>query len=244
MKRNGNLALFRQIEQQKSSDMIIEQIQTLISSGALKPGMKLPSERALAERFGVGRGPVRDSLRKLEFYGLVRTESHRGTFVAQIGEKALQGLISALLRGGNHDIAALFETREILEVRAAYLAAERSTPEDRALITRAHQEFERVIIAGSMALEEDHLFHLTIARSTKNPLLASLLGYLTPEIIITNRDASSREVSNIAKRRETLSEHEAIVSAIVGGHPDDAESAMRHHMDALKKRRLTEDESS
>lgn len=241
MATNENISLFKQIAPQKPTDMIIEQIQGLIASGHLKPGTKLPSERALAERFRVGRGPVREALQKLEFYGLVRTESQRGTFVAQIGEKALEGLISALLRGGNHDIASLFETREILEIQAARLAASRATEDDRMAIERAHGDFTSAVDGGGMALEEDHLFHLAIARATKNPLLASLLGYLTPEIIKTNRDTSSRELQ--ASRKETLVEHRSIVDAIRSGDPDASEDAMKYHMLALKRRRRLTEES-
>lgn len=48
-------------------DKIIRQIKNLISSGQLKPGDCLPSERLLAERFGVGRGYIREAILKLEF---------------------------------------------------------------------------------------------------------------------------------------------------------------------------------
>ena len=239
-KRTDNLVLFHQIETKKTSDVIIEQIQELIASGQLTPGMRLPSERELAERFGVGRSPVRDALKKLEFYGIVRTESQRGTFVAEIGEKALQGLISSLLRGANHDIASLFETREILEIEAIRLAAVRASDEDLAAIREAHRDFEVAIDSGSLALEEDHLFHLAIARGAKNPVLASLLGFLTPEIIKTNRDYSSRELSDNHSRRSTLSEHRDIVDALTHRDRDGAVTAMARHMAGLRKRRFRE----
>jgi GntR family transcriptional repressor for pyruvate dehydrogenase complex len=63
-----DLDLFKEIEVEKPADLIIKQIRQLISSGRLKPGMRLPSERVLAERFGVGRGHIREALKKLEFY--------------------------------------------------------------------------------------------------------------------------------------------------------------------------------
>ncbi len=233
-----HLTLFRQIENRKTSDIIIEQIQALIASGQLRSGMKLPSERALADRFQVGRGPVRDALKKLEFYGVVRTESQRGTFVAEIGEKTLQGLISSLLRGGNHDIDALFETREILEVHAARIAAERATDEDLHAVRAAHEEFERAILSGSLALDEDHLFHLAIGRAAKNPVLASLLGYLTPEIIKTNRAHSNAEIVDKTSRRETLAEHTRIVEALLSRDASFAERAMAEHMGGARERRF------
>ena len=241
-RKKDSLALFRQIEQTKTSDMIIEQIQELVASGRLKPGMRLPSERELAERFGVGRSPVRDALKKLEFYGIVRTESQRGTYVAEIGEKALQGLISSLLRGANHDIASLFETREILEREVVRLAARRATDDDLQAIQEAHRDFEEAIESGSMALEEDHLFHLTIARAAKNAVLASLLGFITPEIIMTNRDRSSRELANQPARHTTLAEHREIVRALLQRDEEHAVAAMARHMTGLMERRNRSDQ--
>ena len=238
-KNNDNLTVFRQIDAPRASDMIIEQIQGLISSGVLKRGVRLPSERDLAQRFGVGRGPVREALKQMEFYGLVRAESQRGYFIAEIGEKALQGLISTMLRGGNHDLGSLFEAREILETQAARLAAERADDSEIEVIKTAHSEFESAVASGSLALDEDHLFHLAIARATKNPVLTSLLGYLTPEIIQMNRDVSKRELGDVASRAETVEEHREILNAIVSHQPDNAEMAMRSHMLKLKARRFS-----
>ena len=64
---------FTEIVIEKPVDKIINQIKQLISSGQLKPGDKLPSERMLSERFGIGRTNVRDAIRKLEFYGILKT---------------------------------------------------------------------------------------------------------------------------------------------------------------------------
>ncbi len=52
------------LELKKPADMIVNQIKQLVSSGVLKPGDRLPAERIFAERFGVGRGHVREALKK------------------------------------------------------------------------------------------------------------------------------------------------------------------------------------
>ena len=76
---------FQKIIVEKPVDKIINQIRTLIISGELKPGDKLPPERRLAEKFGVSRGPVREAIQKLEFYGILKTQPQSGTLVAGIG---------------------------------------------------------------------------------------------------------------------------------------------------------------
>ena len=76
---------FKEIQVVSPSDKIIEQIRELISSGQIKPGDKLPPERKLSEKFGVGRSYVRNAIRKLEFYGIVKTLPQSGTVVSGLG---------------------------------------------------------------------------------------------------------------------------------------------------------------
>ena len=70
---------------------IISKIRDLINFKNLEPGDKLPSERMLAEKFGVSRGNLREAIQKLEFYGLLKSRPQSGTFVANIGVIALNG---------------------------------------------------------------------------------------------------------------------------------------------------------
>ncbi len=69
--------------------------------------MRLPSERKLSERFGIGRGPIREALKRLEFYGILRTLPQRGTVVASLGVKSLEGLIANLLNIEEQDVRGL-----------------------------------------------------------------------------------------------------------------------------------------
>ena len=50
-------------------NQIISKIRDLINYKHLEPGDKLPSERMMAEKFGVSRGNFREAIQKLEFYG-------------------------------------------------------------------------------------------------------------------------------------------------------------------------------
>lgn len=119
----NSLELFKEIQIRKPTDLIIEQIRNLIASGVLKPGMKLPPERALAEKFKVGRGYIREAIKKLEFYGILKTIPKRGTIVSSLGVKALEGLISNILGMEEKNVENLLETRAILEIHTAQMAA-------------------------------------------------------------------------------------------------------------------------
>ena len=79
----------KSIEVESPVDKIIGQLKQLITSGQLQPGDRLPAERILAEKFGVGRSYVREAILKLEFYGLLRTNPQSGTYVSGLSIKVL-----------------------------------------------------------------------------------------------------------------------------------------------------------
>jgi DNA-binding GntR family transcriptional regulator len=56
-------------------------LRTMIESGELQPGDALPSESALAERYGVSRGTARHALAELDGAGLVESVHGKGRFV-------------------------------------------------------------------------------------------------------------------------------------------------------------------
>jgi GntR family transcriptional repressor for pyruvate dehydrogenase complex len=229
-----DLDLFQEIEVEKPADLIIKQIRQLISSGRLKPGMRLPSERVLAERFAVGRGHIREALKKLEFYGILKTQPQKGTIVASLGVKALEGLISNILATETGDFESLMEIRALLEVHAARLAAQRADPSDIDEIFSAFEEFRRKVERGQSALEEDHLLHLKIAEESKNSVLRSLIGLITPDIITMSRE---RQSTGKERLQTTLKEHEKILEGIRSRNPEQAASAMAEHMQMAHDRR-------
>lgn len=226
---------FSEVKVQKASDLILEQIRGLIREGKLKPGDHLPSERALVERFGVGRGPIRDAIKKLEFYGILKTEPKKGTLVASLGVKALERLISSIIEIDQQDHESLFETRAVLEVHAARVAAIRAEGDALASIQRAHEEFQAEVEADGRALNEDHLFHLKIAEATRNSILASLIGLITPDVINMNRDFVEGAKES---KRGTVSEHAEIVKNIMNHDGEAAAEAMAVHMQRSHERRF------
>lgn len=218
---------FQQIKVETPVDKIIRQIRGLITSGQLSPGDRLPAERKLAEKFGVSRGPVRDALQKLEFYGILKTLPQSGTVVAGMGIAALEGLMTDVLRIEEHDFAALVDTRVTLEVRAAQLAAEHRTAEDLMMMSNALQAYEQKLRAGERAVEEDLLFHLKIAEAGRNAVLKSLMLIITPDIVSNYRKYN---VCDGEVELKTLGEHEEILRQIQLQDPAAAGRAMRAHL--------------
>ena len=101
---------FKAIEVESPVDKILKQIRNSIVAGQLKPGDKLPSERKLSESFGIGRTYVRDAIKKLEFYGILKTLPQSGTVVSGADISAMEGLISNVIKLNENDFFHLVET--------------------------------------------------------------------------------------------------------------------------------------
>jgi GntR family transcriptional repressor for pyruvate dehydrogenase complex len=215
---------------------VLAHLRDQIVSGELKAGTKLPSERALGDTLGVSRGYVRKALAKLEHYGLIETQPQRGTIVAGLGSKAISGLMASI--GSLDDYfepVSLFEIRSLLECFAARRAASRADQDDLTEILKWHSDFRAKAHAGQRALEEDHLFHLAIAKASANPVCLSLISYITPQIISLNAGFAESDPNRFER---TFAEHDEIVRSILGRDEEGAEAAMRTHMEEAWKRRL------
>ncbi len=218
---------FQEIELKKPSDIIIQQIRDLISSGVLKPGDRLPSERVLVQRFGVGRGHIREAIKKLEFYGILKTIPQSGTIVASLGVKALEGLISNVLNLEREDFESLMEARALLEVHAARLATMRASDAEIEEIVQAHNEFCRQVEREAPGLEEDIMFHLKIAECSRNFVLRSLISLIAPDIITLSRKL---DTCRDGRFRAALKEHESILQGIQARDPERTAEAVADHM--------------
>ncbi|MEM8584712.1 MAG: FadR/GntR family transcriptional regulator [Bacteroidota bacterium] len=222
-----HLENFQAIEVESPVDKIIRQIRSLISSGQLGSGDRLPAERKLAEKLGVSRMQVRDAIRKLEFYGILKTLPQSGTVVAGMGTIALEGLISDVLNLEKKDFASLVETRLILETQAAGLAAQRRNMEDLMALEKALGAYEAKIRARESAVEEDLLFHLAIAEASKNSVLKSLMLIITPDIV---NSFITYKVCNDVTEFKALREHQRILGFIRDGDVLASEAAMQSHL--------------
>jgi len=212
---------------EKPVDKIISQIRSLITSGEIAPGDKLPPERKLAEHLGVGRAQVRDAIRKLEFYGILKTLPQSGTVVAGIGIVALEGLITDVLKVEDSDFKSLVETRVLLEKETARLAATKRSADDIAQLTNALKAYRHKVENGLPAVEEDLLFHIKIAEASKNNVLKSLMMIITPDIV---SNFISYKVCDDGNNAKTLAEHEIILEHIVNQNPEEASQAMLNHL--------------
>lgn len=211
------------------SDEIITQILDLIKRNVLAPGDRLPPERELCKRFGVGRSSLREALRSLSVMGILDGRVGEGTFVNdnhQFLEKALQwGMLL-----DHKKVQDLVETRLMLESENAFWAAERAREEDLSAIEEALVEMKQALDDPVKFLAADLRFHLQIAQATQNTILAGLLeatrGYLQEWIERSLAEPTRAD----ARARLSLEQHGRIVGALRAGDGQAASQAMRDHL--------------
>ena len=234
----ADLEIFEDISD-KPEEQILQRIRERVHSGELKPGTRLPSERAMAEQMKTTRAQVRKALQRLEFYGIVEISPQSGTRIASMAHETIEELIDTIPGSRDQKMADLVEARFIIDVQCARLAAERRSDEDMRLIDERQDNFLKAFYGsdgrdkGKSYLEEDYLFHLAIAAASKNHVLVSMLSQLTPRIV-------TRDQPHLGQRDEDFShipaEHRAIIAAIRSQDPEEAVAAMTSHRNWAVKR--------
>jgi GntR family transcriptional repressor for pyruvate dehydrogenase complex len=220
----------KSIEFENPTDKIIQQLKQLIVSGQLKPGDRLPAERVLAEKLGVGRSYVREAIRKLEFFGLLKTSPQSGTYVSGYSIKMIEGVLTDIINFNKDDFSALIEARYYMEINAARLAAMRRTNEDLALIRSAVEDYDNKVNNKQDAVQEDMFIHLRIANATRNSVFESMLLMLLPDII---RNIVEKKICGDNRGIKAMTEHHEILRAIEDGDADAAGEAMSRHLDDI-----------
>lgn len=208
-------------------EVIIMKIKNLITSKQLEPGDKLPSERTLSEKLNFSRNQIRSAIQKLEFYGLVKKLPQSGTVVSNIGITALNGMMQDILKIQQPDFKSLVETRVLLERMMVKLAAERRSEESLIELKETLASFNKKILAGENAIEEDLLFHLKIAEASGNSVIHSLMLIIVPEIILY---FTQNKICSDVRGQRLIDEHIAIFEAIKDQDPQRAEKALEVHL--------------
>ena len=216
----------KEVVAEKPVEVIIRQIKDLLIKGQLKPGDKLPPERKLSETFGVGRTHVRDAIRKLEFYGILKTRPQSGTFVAAIGISALESMIADVLKIDSYSFQSLVETRVMLEMYSIRLACERRTEEDLVQLELLLNNYLEKAQKGIKAVDEDFMFHLAIAEAGKNKVLKSLLLIIVPDIL------SNYSIFKVCDTIDgkAVKEHRQMFMKIKEGNATAATAIMQEHL--------------
>lgn len=180
------------------TDLVRELIHHVKTEG-LTEGDRLPSIRALAEKFGVNPSAVRDAQIQLQVMGLIKIQPRSGAVVQSVNFAPLVNALNDTLEGAllqsDPSLFHLLDARQLIEVECATVAAQRRRLEDLLPLREALAETISTaeILNENSSNEErekhyeaDLRFHLAIADLAGNPVLAtmlrSLLALLKPHL--------------------------------------------------------------
>ena len=219
------------IVRRKLSDEVFDRLRAMITSGDLRPGDPMPSERDLMHRFGVGRPAVREALQSMQTLGLI-TISHGGrSRVNALSPDSVLDRVDEvaqiLLSSAPDQLENLKEARRMFEMGMVRLAALRATEQDLFDLRRILDDQRGHLDDPRQFIEADLRFHARIAETTRNPIMAAvsasmlrwLLRYYTALLHWSGNE------------HKTLAEHEEILTLIGQKDPEGAVNAMRRHLD-------------
>lgn len=221
-----HLQVIQPVRSAQNAEQVVARVYELIKRDSLQPGDRLPPERELAKQLGISRPALRAGLSSLISMGVLQSRQGSGTYIVD-GPPALDSeplrLLSEL-HGFSYE--HMFETRSVLEVGAAGLAAERATGEQ--LVTMAEEitEMFAALKDPQLFLVHDMAFHRAVASASGNPTLATLVQMVSAILYERRRDTIERAHDF----NEALELHRRIYRAIRSHKPDEAREAMREHI--------------
>jgi len=204
-------------------NLVLQQLLSFIEG--LEPGDRLPSERALSEKFSVSRVSLREALRSLESMGRIDIRRNSGSFVREPLANPMTDYIRRVVPGGEASLNQLVSVRAALEDRVLLILgdAEHDYSHVHAHLLEVEDEVAEASPAGSL----DVRFEALLARLTNNRLLIEFQR-TTHELWIDTWGGCGRAPGD---RRALLAEHWGILDALRAGDTALARERMAAHVD-------------
>jgi len=197
-------------------EIVYEELKRQIMIGEIAPGTRM-MEVELADEMGVSRTPIREAIRKLEKEGLVSIEPRRGAYASEISIKEMLDVL---------------QVRQFLEGMAAYLAAEKTSDQEKEELKVVTANYKEAVISEDIAeiVKADEAFHKMVVGCSGNETLKSVLSQV--------QDLSLRFryifYDDFSRFEHVPTEHRDIVEAILSGDSEGAKVAMNQHILKLK----------
>ena len=215
----------RSFRRGRLSEQVVSEMERMILEEYREPGLRLPKEAELAERFRVSRIVIREAMKVLEDRGLVEVRAGRGTLTATPTPERVKASLMRLFRDQPlptlSDMERMLELREVLEETVAALAAVRATPEDLALMNAALSDMAAGITEEE-TIAADLRFHMAVAKAAHNRFFEMVLDPLTQVYLQQIKLTDSYEVG--------LDLHRAIYDQVSKGDPVAARQGVRRLM--------------
>jgi len=228
---------FSPVVTQRASEAIYEQVRGRITSGDLRPGDRLPSERRMMEIFQRSRPTIREALRMLARAGYIRTvPGSSGAIVTEPDGQNVQEVMEDALQIGAITLPELGEYRRISERAAVVWAAERREEEDIRALFELLGRMRETAESYERFVEMDAAFHGLIAAAAKNHVCVTMNGTLSRinRAFLTGRMRDMTPEARTAMCLKIQQMHEAIFEAIRERDGMRAAEAMEAHITAFE----------
>lgn len=206
-------------------EILLRDLEGDILAGRLQPGEKLHSERRLAERFGLSRPAIRETLRSLAERHLVTIVPGRGAYVQHARSSNVSRGLGVMFRRQQATPRNLMEAREVLESGAVSLACARAKPDHLKAMELALIQFE----SSTELIQKtkyDMAFHMSIVRASGNPVIETTFRAISDATIeLVFRSLADPEVYRLGTPY-----HREIYEGICNGDGDRAVAAMTKHL--------------
>lgn len=227
---------FQKVIPEKLSSAVTRQIEKLILRGILRPGERLPAERELAERLGVSRPSLRDSIAELQEKGLLSARAGAGIFVADVLGSAFSDSLVQLFAAHDEAVFDYLEFRRDLESLAAERTARLASDTDLAVIAEVFAKMQAAHEKTNPADEAqlDAEFHMAILEASHNVIMLHMMRsmfQLLREGVFYNRQIMFKQRTT---RDTLLQQHGRINNALQNRASEAARQAVIDHLDFVK----------
>lgn len=225
--------MFKPIQTDRISNVIVDQIKDAVFQKKLKAGDKLPSERQLMDQFKTSRVTIREALRTLEQFGIleIRRGMEGGAFIRDPNTKFVSNFLQDMFSMEKIKISDLTEARMAIEPFSVKLATERITEDSLEKVRQNIQEARECLDRKNKndARLLDLEFHRLIAQASQNPVIFFMIDSIMD---IMENNISSIPLS--AKPVERTNQyHEEIYAALRDRDAQKTEELMLRHIQEI-----------
>jgi GntR family transcriptional regulator, transcriptional repressor for pyruvate dehydrogenase complex len=222
-------ATTRNVKNDSRAETVRSGIERLIVERQLRPGDRLPSERELADDFGVSRTLVREAVHSLVARTLLEVKPGSGIVVRLPSRQSVVQSVATFFQVGHPqlDPRKIFEVRRVLEVEVAGIAAERRSLEDLERLGRILTEMPNLKRDAEAFAQHDVNFHSMLAQATHNELFV-LMNESIHDILYKVRQLGGVVPGS---RDKAIKFHETIFKKVRAGDPPAAREAMLAHLE-------------
>ncbi len=220
--------IFKVEKREVATEVVLKTIKRLLVAKKLVPGDKLPSETELSLMLNVSRGSIREAMKTLSAYGIVKIKRGDGTYIADTTDGILFDPLLFRLIINQGDVNELKELREMIELGIIKIAIQNATQEDIENLENAYNYTAEKILCNEfqdeILIETELMFHTALGKATGNKLIQTIYNFVMDLYVPTvYKDKRDEQFG-----KEALKCHRPIIDALINRDIEAGEKAIKY----------------